>query len=160
MKLSEVKIVLKNLDTIGFQLPNGELVPRHFHVTEVGKITKAFIDCGGVVRNEAVANFQLWNANDYDHRLHPEKLLNIIELSEKVLGIDDLEIEVEYQSQVNNLETIGKFGLDFDGKNFTLTTKQTNCLAQDQCGVPKEKQQLKLSDLNNEPCCAPDSNCC
>ena len=80
MKLSEVKAVLKSLDTIGFQLPEGELVPKHFHVTEVGKITKAFIDCGGVVRNEEVANFQLWNANDYDHRLHPEKLLNIIEL--------------------------------------------------------------------------------
>ena len=108
MKLSEVKIVLQALETIGFQLPNGALVPNHFHVTEVGKITKHFIDCGGTVRNEEVVNFQLWNANDYDHRLHPEKLLNIIELSEKVLEIEDLEIEVEYQS-----DTIGKFGLEF-----------------------------------------------
>lgn len=44
MKLSQVKSVLKELETIGFQLPNGELVPSHFHVTEVGKITKHFID--------------------------------------------------------------------------------------------------------------------
>lgn len=113
MKLSEVKLVLKKMNTVGFQLANGDLVPSHFHVTEVGKITKNFIDCGGVVRKEEVANFQLWNANDYDHRLHPEKLLNIIELSEKVLKIDDLEIEVEYQSETNSSETIGKFGLDF-----------------------------------------------
>ncbi|MGB1393612.1 MAG: DUF6428 family protein [Flavobacteriaceae bacterium] len=160
MKLSEVKAVLKSLDTIGFQLPEGELVPKHFHVTEVGKITKAFIDCGGVVRNEEVANFQLWNANDYDHRLHPEKLLNIIELSENVLKIDDLEIEVEYQTSVNSSETIGKFGLEFDGNNFLLTTKQTNCLAQDQCGIPENKQRVRLSDLNKESCCDPNSNCC
>ncbi len=160
MKLSEVKIVLKKLDTIGFQLPNGELVPKHFHVTEVGKITKRFIDCGGVVRNEEVVNFQLWNANDYDHRLHPEKLLNIIELSEKILNIEDLEIEVEYQGEIGNSQTIGKFGLDFDGKNFLLSSKQTNCLAQDQCGIPEEKQRVKLSDLNTESCCATDGNCC
>ena len=155
MKLSEVKSKLNQLETIAFQLPNGTLVPNHFHVTEVGKITKHFIDCGGTVRNEEVVNFQLWNANDYDHRLHPEKLLQIIALSEKTLGISDLEIEVEYQA-----ETIGKFGLDFDGTNFLLTTKQTDCLAKDNCGIPAEKPKLKLSDLNAQPCCTPDGNCC
>ncbi len=72
MKLSEVKNKLNHLDKIFFQLPNGELVPSHFHVTEVGKVSKHFIDCGGTVRDEEVVNFQLWNANDYDHRLHPE----------------------------------------------------------------------------------------
>ena len=155
MKLSEIKNKLNQLETISFQLPNGELVPSHFHVTEVGKITKHFIDCGGTVRHEDVVNFQLWNANDYDHRLHPEKLLNIIELSEKVLGIEDLEIEVEYQA-----DTIGKFGLDFNGTNFSLTNKQTDCLAKDKCDIPVEKQPIKLADLNNEPCCSPGSNCC
>ena len=73
MKLSEIKSELKTLKTIAFQLPNGTLVPNHFHVTEVGKISKHFIDCGGTVRTENVANFQLWEADDYDHRLHPEK---------------------------------------------------------------------------------------
>lgn len=155
MKLSEVKLALRDLETIGFQLPNGSLVPSHFHVTEVGKITKHFIDCGGTVRNEEVINFQLWNANDYDHRLHPEKLLNIIELSEKVLDLKDQDIEVEYQG-----DTIQKFGLNFDGKQFQLTTKATDCLAKDNCGIPAEKQKVRLSDLNNEPCCAPDGNCC
>lgn len=155
MKLSQAKSELQKLETIGFLLPNGELVPNHFHVTEVGKITKHFIDCGGTVRHEEVVNFQLWNANDYDHRLHPGKLLNIIELSEKVLGIEDLDIEVEYQGN-----TIEKFGLDFDGTNFLLTSKQTDCLAKDKCGIPTEKQKVKLSDLNTEPCCSPEGNCC
>ena len=140
MKLSEVKKHLAALETIAFQLPNGELVPNHFH---------------GTVRNEEVVNFQLWNADDYDHRLHPEKLIHIIELSEKVLGIEDLEIEVEYQGN-----TIEKFGLDFDGTNFRLTSKQTDCLAKDNCGIPAEKPKLNLSEINNEPCCSPDGNCC
>ncbi|EDP70498.1 hypothetical protein FBALC1_07063 [Flavobacteriales bacterium ALC-1] len=156
MKLSEIKSKLKQLETIAFQLPNGELVPNHFHVTEVGKITKDFIDCGGTVRHEEVVNFQLWEADDYDHRLHPEKLVHIIELSEKVLNIGDLEIEVEYQG-----DTIGKYNLDFDGKNFLLTTKQTTCLAQEVCGIPEQKPKVRLSDLQKEPsCCAPNTNCC
>ena len=67
MKLSEIKTHLKSLSKIGFQLPNGELVPSHFHVTEVGKITKDFIDCGGKVRSENVINFQgLFLFNDRD----------------------------------------------------------------------------------------------
>jgi hypothetical protein len=155
MKLSEVKSIINKLETIGFQLPNGELVPSHFHVTEVGKIVKHFIDCGGTIRKEEVVNLQLWNANDYDHRLHPEKLLQLIELSEKALAIEDLEVEVEYQAA-----TIGKFGLDFNGKYFELTAKQTDCLAKENCGIPIEKQKVKMVDLNNEPCCSPDGNCC
>jgi len=150
MKLSEVKIALQKLETIAFQLPNGELVPHHFHVTEIGEINKNFIDCGGTVRNEKVVNFQLWNANDYDHRLHPDKLIDIIELSEKTLNIGDFEIEVEYQGQ-----TIEKFGLDFDGKNFLLTTKQTDCLAKEKCGISTEKEELQ-----NSSTCTLGSGCC
>ena len=155
MKLSQVKTTLNQLNTIAFQLPNGELVPSHFHVTEVGKVTKHFIDCGGVERKEEVVNFQLWNANDYDHRLHPERLLKIIELSQSKLAIEDLDIEVEYQA-----ETIGKFGLDFNGTNFLLTAKQTDCLAKDSCGISEEKPQVQVSQLQSANDCAPGSGCC
>ncbi|WMI64485.1 DUF6428 family protein [Aestuariibaculum sp. YM273] len=155
MKLSEVKSALQSLETIAFQLPNGDLVPSHFHVTEIGKISKTFIDCGGTVRHENIVNFQLWNANDYDHRLHPEKLLHIIELSENTLNIEDAEIEVEYQG-----DTIGKFELDFDGTSFLLTNKQTDCLAKDNCGIPAEKPKVKLSELQAANTCVPGSGCC
>ena len=154
MQLSDVKKALSQLNKIAFQLPDGSLVPTHFHVTEVGKISKHFIDCGGTVRNENVANFQLWNADDYNHRLHPEKLNSIIELSERVLRLEDLEVEVEYQA-----ETIGKFGLEFDGTNFLLTLKQTDCLAKVNCGIPQEKQKLNLVDMPANTC-APGSGCC
>ena len=156
MKLSQVKNILKTVEAVNFNLPDGTAVPEHFHVTEVGLITKNFIDCGGTVRKETVVNFQLWNANDLDHRLKPQKLLNIIELSEKILGIEDYEIEVEYQDT-----TIGKYDLDFNGNDFVLLNKQTACLAQDKCGIPEEKQKVRLSDMNNEPsCCPPGGSCC
>lgn len=153
MKLSEIKIILNNLEDVHFKLEDGTTVPEHFHVTEVGAVFKHFIDCGGTIRDENVINFQLWNANDIDHRLKPQKLINIIGLSEKKLGLKDLEIEVEYQSN-----TIGKYNLDFDGKNFILKSKKTNCLASDSCGIPKEK--LILSEITSDTCCTPGSGCC
>lgn len=158
MTLSAIKSELQKSTTIAFQLPNGELVAPHFHVTEVGKVTKHFIDCGGSVRTEEMANFQLWEANDYDHRLHPEKLISIIELSEKVLGIPDLEIEVEYQMK----DSIGKFGLEFDGTHFQLTRKLTDCLAKDNCGIPENQLHPKVGQWKAKAtsCCAPDSKCC
>ncbi len=156
MKLSEIKKHLSTAESVNFELQNGTFVPENFHVTEVGVVTKHFIDCGGTVRNEKVANFQLWNANDFEHRLKPAKLLNIIKLSEEKLGMEDLEIEVEYQS-----DTIGKYGLDFSGENFLLTTKQTDCLAKDNCGVPQHKQKLQLAELEtSKSCCTPGGGCC
>ncbi|WP_291108613.1 DUF6428 family protein [Flavobacterium sp. UBA6195] len=156
MKLSQIKSILATVEAVNFKLPNGTSVPEHFHVTEVGLITKNFIDCGGTVRNETVVNFQLWYANDFEHRLKPQKLMNIIQLSEKVLGIQDYEIEVEYQDT-----TIGKYDLDFNGSDFVLVNKQTACLAQDQCGIPQEKPKVRLSDMNNETsCCTPNGGCC
>ena len=154
MKLSEIKEILPILENVEFQLENGTFVPEYFHVTEVGQITKNFIDCGGVIRSEKVVNFQLWNANDFEHRLKPNKLLNIIKLSEEKLGMEDAEIEVEYQA-----ETIGKYDLEFNGRNFILKNKQTACLALDSCGIPIEKQKVNLGE-SQSACCTPNSGCC
>jgi hypothetical protein len=98
MKLSELKEHLLTTSELNFILPNGNRVPKHFHVTEVGQVTKNFIDCGGTIRKEQTVSLQLWEAGDYDHLLAPQKLASIINLSEKSLGIEDAEIEVEYQS--------------------------------------------------------------
>lgn len=153
MTLSEIKTTLQSCENVSFKLPNGDLVPEHFHVTEVGLITRNFIDCGGTVRKETVVNFQLWDANDFEHRLKPAKLLNIIALSEKVLGIEDHAVEVEYQEN-----TIGKFDLGFDGVHFVLLNKKTACLAEDQCGIPAEKQKKPLAAVTNS--CTPSGGCC
>jgi len=80
--------------------------------------------------------------------LHPEKMLQILTLSEKAFNLQDLEIEVEYQGI-----TIQKFGLDLKGNNFLLTQKETACLAQEACGVSEAKAEAANS-------CAPGSGCC
>ena len=157
MKLSEIKKHLLTVDAVNFKLPTGTYVPEHFHVTEVGLVTKHFIDCGGTERIEKAVNFQLFDANDFEHRLKPQKLSNIIALSERKLGVGDLDIEVEYQS-----DTIGKYGLDFNGEDFMLLPKQTACLANDACGIGPAKQKNKMAELQtaNQSCCTPGGGCC
>lgn len=156
MKLSEVKEALKGLSEVKFNLPNGKLVPQHFHVTEVGHITKDFIDCGGTMRKESVIGFQLWTADDHDHRLSAQKLVSIIDLSVDKLQLPDSEVEVEYQG-----DTIGKYALAFQNGEFQLLAKQTDCLAKDNCGIPQEKPKVRLSSLqNSQEACTPGSGCC
>lgn len=152
MKLSTLKTILPTLENVEFQLENGNFVPEHFHVTEIGQITKKFIDCGGIIRTENVINIQLWSANDFEHCLKPQKLLNIIKLSEEKLAIGDFDIEVEYQK-----ETIGKFDLVFNENHFVLKNKRTACLAEVACGVSTEKPKKNLSELTT---CSPNSDCC
>ena len=158
MKLSEIKSKLENLSEVKFQLPNGEYVPDHFHITEVGIITRNFIDCGGTMRNEKTVNFQLWEDGDYDHRLGAKKLHDIITLSENKLEIDDdLEVEVEYQGS-----TIGKYHLDFMNDHFVLLNTQTDCLAKDKCGIPDSKPKVQLADVSGSGAnaCEPGGGCC
>jgi hypothetical protein len=157
MKLSEVKQALTNLNEIRFILPNGQQVPVHFHVTEIGAVTRHFIDCGGSERIEKKVNFQLWEATDYDHRLAPTKLLGIIDLAEEKLGLGNLDVEVEYQG-----DTIGKYLLAFDGAHFLLESTTTDCLAKDKCGIPEEKPRIRMSDLSSGTgsSCTPGGGCC
>lgn len=155
MKLSELKENLSWLSSLKFELSDGTEVPPHFHLTELGSVSKHFIDCGGTVRTEKLSSLQLWYSDDLDHRLTPGKLIDIINMSERILNIEDLEVEVEYQnSQAGN--TIGKYGLEFNGLNFVLTTKNTACLASDACGV------TPTIDANESTtsCCAPGGKCC
>ncbi len=158
MLLSELTAFLNGADHLSIQLPDGTLVPPHFHVTEVGEVTRHFIDCGGKRRHERVANLQLWNADDYDHRLAPGKLRSILELAIRDLDLGDLEIEVEYQGT----ETMQKFGLAATADRLLLTSKVTDCLAKDKCGIPAPKQQISLGQFVAKPAsnCTPGSGCC
>jgi hypothetical protein len=156
MKLSELKKAIPFLEQINFYLPDGSSVPAHFHVTEIGKVRKDYIDCGGTIRSEEVVSMQLWQSIDFHHRLKPDKLLQIIQLTEDKLQIGDHEIEVEYQA-----DTIGKYALQFKEGKLVLSNKQTACLASDACGIT-DKVKVKLGDLKKATvsCCEPGSGCC
>ena len=153
MLLSAFKQTLRELDTLKFQLPNGQFVPANFHITEVGSVTRNYMDCGGLLREENKLNLQLWVASDTDHRLKPNSVLNILQLAEKQLGYSNLELEVEYQRS-----TVGRYKLAFDGAVFQLINTQTACLAPDQCGITQEKPRVRVTA--NGLSCNPDSDCC
>jgi hypothetical protein len=157
MKLSEFINQLENLESVDFYLPNGQKVPSHFHITEVGMTTKNFTDCGNTFRIQKTATLQLWTSVDYWHRLDPKMVVKIINSTQKMFDGEDLDIEIEYQQ-----ETIGKFGLEFIENQFRLTNKQTDCLAKDSCEFPLKKVKIKMSDLQAQiaECCTPNSGCC
>lgn len=156
MKISEFKNHLNALKEVSFLLPSGTPIPAHFHITEMGIVTKSFIDCGGSLREERTATFQLWEANDYDHRLSAHKLLGIIAKAEALFPIDSLEIQVEYQQG-----TVSKFELSFEEGSFKLMNTFTDCLAKDKCGIQPSKPKRSLALLGNaENSCTPVSGCC
>jgi hypothetical protein len=155
MKLSAIKSELASMHELSFTLPDGTQVPAHFHVTEVGQVSKRYIDCGGTIRQESAINFQLWEDGDVDHRLAASKLIDIIALAERKLALEDLEVDVEYQG-----DTLGRYGLEVQGGAFHLVAKQTDCLAKDSCGIPTEKPKIRLSTVAGGGVCTPNSGCC
>jgi Family of unknown function (DUF6428) len=148
---------LHHIDALHFATPDGQQVPTHFHITEAGLRTKHFIDCGGTVRQETKVTLQLWVAGDTEHRLTPARLLSILQIAEPLFGQVDHAIEIEYQA-----ETIGRYGVAFDGVAFVLQPLYTDCLAEDACGIPpasqKSKQMFEIGTFSNA--CTPGSGCC
>jgi thioredoxin type arsenate reductase len=121
-----------------FMLPDGSFIPAHYHITEVGRVQKDFIDCGGTVRSKTSCVLQVWVATDVDHRLETTKLAKIIDIARPLLQSDDLPVEVEYEDAVVSQYPLGGAEVTPSGLLFTLGTKHTACLAPETCGVGGE----------------------
>jgi hypothetical protein len=121
--------------TMHWMLPDKSFVPAHYHITEVGRVRKDFIDCGGTVRSAASCLLQIWVADDTDHRLETTKLAAIMEVAGAVLERDDLPVEVEYEAAAISQYPVGGFEVTPAGLLFYLGTKHTACLAPEKCGV-------------------------
>jgi arsenate reductase (thioredoxin) len=138
MKLTELKFFLsQNPDAnVRFHLPNGEFVPAHAHVTEVARIDKRFVDCGGTLRNDSMCRLQTWFADDTDHRLTAGKLVKILDKAKSFLVSDDLEVDVEHE-----VGFITQFPLESaeilpDEIILHLAERHTACLAMEKCLPP------------------------
>lgn len=116
-------------------LPDGSFVSAHFHVTEVGRVQKDFIDCGGTTRSTTACVLQVWVADDTDHRLDTTKLVKIVRLAAPLLKTDDLPVEIEYENGVVSQYPVATAEVTPAGVLLHLGTKHTACLAQDRCGV-------------------------
>ncbi|MBX2850267.1 MAG: hypothetical protein KTR15_00810 [Phycisphaeraceae bacterium] len=152
MQLSELTNALDQHPDAGlaFVLPDDSTVAQHFHVTEVGRVRKDFIDCGGTARRTDSCVLQVWVANDIDHRLIAGKLGKIIGLGKDILQDADLPVEIEYD--VGVITQFAVKSLDADDKQITLKLagKHTACLAPDRCGVDE--------GASDSGCCSPDDS--
>lgn len=151
MTIAELKDILEKNPTKGldFILPDNTAIPAHFHITEVGHVKKDFIDCGGTQRAVSSCVLQAWVADDEDHSLIAGKLGSILKLAGKILPSEDLPVEIEFESPYISVFPIES--ADSAGKTivFQLTTKHTDCLAKEKCGIE-----------NASSCCSTEGGCC
>lgn len=153
MKLSEFKnhLLVASDREMRFVLPDGDVIPLHAHVTEIGRVDRNFIDCGGTARSSSNCTLQLWVAeNDEQHRFAPSKLAKVVEAAAHLLRSDDLDVEIEYEDCC----VLSQYPvLDAQAAEETLTfrlgSKHTDCLAKEACGLTPEK--------NGASCCG--GNC-
>jgi hypothetical protein len=133
---------------VHLMLPDGSFVPAHFHVTEVGRVHKDFIDCGGTVRSTTACVLQAWVDHDREHRLDTSKLARIVRLAAPVLKATDLPVEVEYDGGSVSQFPVAAAEVTPAGVLFHLGSKHTACLAPDRCGI------------GPAPACAATPGCC
>ena len=127
--------------------PDGDPIEAHFHVTEVGRVQKDFVDCGGTVRRTVTCLLQTWVGDDVDHRITGAKLLRAFEFAAPVLGGEDLPLELEYEAcNVVQLKVVAVVA-EAERLVIRLASKHTDCLAKDVC-------------LPQATTCAPGSGCC
>lgn len=151
MKLDELITVLtrNSREEIQIRLPDRAMVPAHFHVTEVARVQKDFIDCGGTFRSSTSCVLQVWVANDVNHRLDANKLLKIISKGSPLFGSMQMPLEVEYDDgRISQYPVLG-FENTSQGIVLVLGAKHTACLAPDRCGV----QLDVVSGCSGPGCC-------
>lgn len=138
MKVSEFKnhLLAAGAHEMRFALPDGDLIPAHAHVTEIGRVDKNFIDCGGTGRSASSCMLQIWVAeNDEDHRFAPGKLAAVMDMATPLFRGDDLDMEVEYEDCSISQYRIVAAQAENGVLNFLLATKHTDCLAKEACGL-------------------------
>ena len=140
MKLHDLKAVLRQHPNAvpRFILPDGDQIPAHAHVTEVAHEVKNFIDCGGMLGKSEAVVLQTHVMEDTEHRLSSERFAKILDLGDRVLPHDQLDIEVEYdccvvaQYPIVEAKPVGNY-LDL-----ILENKQTQCLARERANAEAE----------------------
>jgi len=113
----------------------GVEIPRYFHVTEVGAVRKSFVDCGGTRRNTLKCSFQLWVADDSNHRIGSGKMRRILNSAKSLFGDENPEINVEYGPDIISMYEINDCYEDGEFFIFLLEGVRAGCLAPEKCGI-------------------------
>ena len=152
MKLSELKSLLRAHADRHFRirLPDGEPVPLSFHVTEVGRLHKTVLDCGGKLRESIICQLQVWVGPDYDQRIETGKMASILDKAKTLLSDESVPVEVEYEDRVISQYTIEGHEVTGDAVILELANKHTACLAMELCCTPSID---RLPAIGGKPAC-------
>ncbi|MEO6993491.1 MAG: DUF6428 family protein [Lacunisphaera sp.] len=113
--------------------PDGEPIEAHFHVTEIGRVQRDFVDCGGTVRQVVTCLLQTWVGDDLEHRITGGSLLKAFLHVDPILRGEDLPVELEYEScNVVQLKVLSAV-LEAGHLVIRLGNKHTGCLAKELC---------------------------
>ncbi|MFK7766237.1 MAG: DUF6428 family protein [Mariniblastus sp.] len=159
MKLQELKTAIAgNQDQqISIIFSDGNSLAPHFHITEVGKVTKDFVDCGGTRRQSVSCTLQTYVAGDTDHRLLTTKLAKILDMTDSLALEGSVEVEVEIQSDTISTHAV-ETAVSSDGRVvIQLAAKKTACLAPDKCGIPEVPMSIPLA---TGTAAASEGDCC
>lgn len=140
---------------VAFITPDGQRVPAHFHITEVGHLAKSFIDCGGKRHVTESCVLQVWVADDVEHRLRASKLMAIFERADGLLPHMALPVEIEVEAPVFTQLPITECEVLSDALVFRTQLKHTDCMAKDIC-LP----DFSLPAIPGQTTCRPGSGCC
>ena len=160
MKLSHLTQLLQTYPDRHFHLvlPGLNTVPVSFHITEVGHVSKKFIDCGGRLHTVQTCQLQAWLGTDTHHRLHAGKMAGVLDLA-KAKGVlpdgEDLEVEIEYEDAVLSQYPIAGHMVTEDAVVLSLAAKHTDCLAKESC-LPS----LSMAPGADAGCGCSPSGCC
>ena len=131
-----------------FVLPDGDCIPAHAHVTEVGHVVRNFIDCGGLTGKEEKVVLQTHVGDDTDHRLRSDRFAKILDLGNRVIPSADLDVDVEYDCCVVAQYPIAEAAPDGDYLNLILRLSRTQC------------RERERRDSETVACCATSAACC
>src|SRR4029453_7649485 len=131
-----------------FVLPDGDYIPAHAHVTEVGHVVRTFIDCGGQTGKEEKVVLQTHVGDDIDHRLRSDRLAKILQLGNQVIPSAALDVDVEYDCCVVAQYPIAKAIPGSDQLNLILRRGRTQCR-------PREPRGSETA-----ACCETSAACC
>jgi Family of unknown function (DUF6428) len=118
---------------VRFLLPDGGLIPAHAHVTEVGRVDKRFIDCGGTVRSDAHCLLQTWVADDVEHRIKASTLAGILAKGRELVADESLPVQVEYEEDLITQFPLTDHSTEDGVLYLHLGLRHTDCLAKDVC---------------------------
>jgi hypothetical protein len=160
MKLSPIPLSLQQLvealnkadgRIVRFELPTTTLLSPHVHVTEVARLDKKFVDCGGTLRTDSNCRLQLYQADDTEHRITAAKFAQILAKGAGVLNSLNLSVEVEAEAPYLSVFPITASRIEEKQIVLSLGMRHTACLAEDVC-FP--------ANLQDKSACTPGSGCC